>query len=99
MQPPVGVWVCPFCRANSPPLDGDKVSTGGWALFGVLLVCRLIHMTLADVDHVKAAGRTTLQITDRLAVVVLEPAPDVVLLGVFFDGQLVRRTEEPIGEG
>jgi hypothetical protein len=43
-------------------------------------------------------GRFPFQLSDRLAIVVLQPVPDVVIVGVFFDGQLVRMTEELVGE-
>ena len=59
---------------------------------------RLTCMTLADLDLVAAPGRYPFQLTDRFAVVVLEPVPDVVIVGIFFDGQLVRMIEDPIGE-
>lgn len=55
-------------------------------------------MTTADLDLVAAPGRFPFQLTERLAVVILQPVPDVVIVGVFFDGELVRMTEEPIGE-
>lgn len=55
-------------------------------------------MNLADLDLVAAPGRFPFQLTDRLAVVILQPVPDVVIVGVFFDGQLLKMTEEPAGE-
>jgi hypothetical protein len=55
-------------------------------------------MTLADLDLLPAPGRFPFQLTDRLAVIVLEPVPDVVIVGLFFDGQLLRMTEELAGE-
>ena len=41
-------------------------------------------MTLADLDRVASAGRFPFQLSDRLAVVILEPVPDVVIVGHFF---------------
>jgi len=38
------------------------------------------------------------QLTDRLAVVVMTPIDDVVIVGVFFDGQLGRMIEDAVGE-
>ena len=55
-------------------------------------------MTLADLDLVAAPGRYHFQLTDRVHVVVLDLVPDVVIVGVFFDGQLVRMIEDPICE-
>lgn len=55
-------------------------------------------MTLADLDLVAVPGRWPFHLTDRLAVVVLEPVPDVVIVGLFFDGELFRMIEDPIGE-
>ena len=55
-------------------------------------------MTLADLDLLPAPGRYPFQLSDRLAVVILEPVPDVVIVGFFFDGELVRMIEDPIGE-
>jgi hypothetical protein len=45
-----------------------------------------------------ARGRYPFQLTDRLAVVVMNPIEDVVIVGMFFDGQLVRMTEDPVGK-
>ena len=55
-------------------------------------------MTLADLDLVPAPGRFSFQINERLAVVVMTPIEDVVIVGEFFDGELVRMTEEAVGE-
>lgn len=35
---PAGVFTCPFCRYQGPPLARSKVSTGGWIMFVVLLL-------------------------------------------------------------
>lgn len=51
-------------------------------------------MTFVDLDLVAAPGRHVFQINDRVTVVALEPLDGVVILGFFFDGQLVRMTEE-----
>ena len=59
---------------------------------------RLMVMTLSDLDLLPAPGRFPFQLTDRLAVVVMTPIEDVVIVGLFFDGELVRMTEEPAGE-
>lgn len=56
-------------------------------------------MTLTDLDLLPAPGRFPFQLTDRVQVVVLEPVPDVVIVGLFFDGELVRMIEEAVGEG
>jgi lipopolysaccharide-induced tumor necrosis factor-alpha factor len=37
--PPYGVFVCPFCRVQAPPIIQKKVSDVGWVLFVVLLLC------------------------------------------------------------
>jgi hypothetical protein len=29
---------CPFCQATSPPVRAQRISTGGWITFAVLLV-------------------------------------------------------------
>jgi hypothetical protein len=55
-------------------------------------------MSLDDLDLLPAPGRFPLHLTDRLAVVVMTPIENVVTVGVFFDGELVRMTEEAIGE-
>ena len=55
-------------------------------------------MTLDDLDLIRAPGRFPFQITDRLAVVVMHPVEDEGIVGWFFDGRLVRMTEDPIGE-
>lgn len=55
-------------------------------------------MKIEDIDCLAAAGRFPFPITDRITVVVLEPVPDVLLVGYFFDGELVRMIEEPLGE-
>jgi len=33
-----GVWRCPFCGYQGPPLHITKVSTAGWVVFAVLLL-------------------------------------------------------------
>jgi hypothetical protein len=38
------------------------------------------------------------QLPDRLAIVVTNAIDDEVIVGVFFDGQLARMTEEAVGE-
>lgn len=32
-------FVCPFCQSEGPPETVSKVSTAGWVIFCVLLVC------------------------------------------------------------
>jgi hypothetical protein len=54
---------------------------------------RWTFMTLDDLEFLPAPGRYPFQLTDRLAVVVPEPVPEVVIVVVFFDGQLLRMTE------
>ena len=55
-------------------------------------------MTGADLDLVPAPGRFRFPITGRLAVVIMNPIDDVLIVGLFFDGELVRMTEEPAGD-
>jgi hypothetical protein len=50
--------------------------------------------TIDDLDRLPAPVRCPFHLTDRLAVVVMNPIDDVVIVGVFFDGELVRMTEE-----
>lgn len=65
----------------------------------LLLASRRVVITpLDDLDLLAAPGRFPFILTDRLAVVVLQPVPDMVIVGYFFDGQLVRMTEEAAGE-
>ncbi len=39
--PPVPVWQCPFCRSQARPVELTKISTAGWVVFVVLLICCL----------------------------------------------------------
>ena len=55
-------------------------------------------MTLDDLDLLLAPGRFPFQRTSRLAVVVMALVDDVVIVGLFLDGELVRMTEEPAGD-
>jgi hypothetical protein len=55
-------------------------------------------MTLDDLDLLPASARFPFQLTDRLTVVVMHPAEEVAVVGYFFDGQLLRMVEEPVGE-
>jgi hypothetical protein len=37
---PIAGWACPFCRYAGPAQFAQKISTGGWIVFAVmLLVC------------------------------------------------------------
>lgn len=38
-QQPAPMYACPMCRSNAPPLERDKISTAGWVIFAVLLIC------------------------------------------------------------
>jgi hypothetical protein len=38
MMRPQG-WICPYCAFNGSPARHSAVSTGGWIMFVVLLVC------------------------------------------------------------
>ena len=53
-------------------------------------------MTHDNLDLLPAPGRYPFQITDRLTVVVMLPVE--VILGWFFDGELLRTAERGIGE-
>ncbi|MGO9642076.1 MAG: LITAF-like zinc ribbon domain-containing protein [Candidatus Acidiferrales bacterium] len=36
--PPYGVFTCPFCRNQAPPIIEKKVSSNGWVIFVLLLL-------------------------------------------------------------
>jgi hypothetical protein len=55
-------------------------------------------MTLDDLDLLPAPGRYPFHLTDRLAVVVMNPIDDVVVVGYFLDGGLIWMLEDPIGD-
>jgi uncharacterized membrane protein len=31
------MWRCPFCGCATPPIEDEKISTGGWVMFVALL--------------------------------------------------------------
>ena len=58
----------------------------------------MVFITLEDLDFLPAPGRFSFRLTDRLAVVVMNPIEDVVIVGVFFDGEFVKMTADAAGE-
>lgn len=38
VPPPPGVFVCPFCRYQGPPIIERKISSNGWVVFALLVV-------------------------------------------------------------
>lgn len=55
---------------------------------------RLTGMNPADFDLVEAAGRGPFPLTDRLAVAVMHPIEEVMIVGDVVEGQLVTMIEE-----
>jgi hypothetical protein len=49
-------------------------------------------------DISPASGRHPIRLTERWTIVVLEPVPGLIAVGVFFDGELLYGVDEPAGE-